>query len=125
MDGRPQEFYPRKNWSSLMLFNCNHPSTKSLTPETVSSASPAWLHRMQWAKDDEIGELDKSYNYLVNYYHNGIYNALHFTDGGPWHPGYENVQYGDQWLKYLTEEESEKMVACRNELKSKMHIYYE
>ena len=63
MDGRPQEFYPRKNWSSLMLFNCSHPDVKKLTLEAVSTEKPAWLHRMQWAKDEEIGEIDKSYNY--------------------------------------------------------------
>ena len=109
MDGRPQEYYPRKNWSSLMLFNCSHPSVKNLTLENVSTQSPAWLHRLQWAKDEEIGEIDKSYNYLVGYYDDNIIKALHYTDGGPWHPGYENVEHGDKWLKYLNEEEKFKM----------------
>lgn len=105
MDGRPQEWYPRKNWSSLMLFNCSHPSTKNLTLENVSIKSPAWLHRMSWAKDEEIGEIPKDYNYLVSYYKDNKFKALHYTDGGPWHPGYEDVEYGDLWLEYLDEEE--------------------
>ena len=41
-----------------MLYNCSHPSVKNLTLENVSTQSPAWLHRMQWAKDEEIGEID-------------------------------------------------------------------
>ena len=109
MDERPQEYYPRKNWSSLMLFNCSHPSTKNLSLENVSTQTPAWLHRMQWAKDEEIGEIHKSYNYLVGYYDDNNMKALHYTDGGPWHPGYENVEHGDKWLTYLSEDEKNKM----------------
>jgi len=106
MDGKLQEFYPRKNWSSLMLFNCSHDSTKNLNPESVSNESPQWLHRMNWCNDNEIGEIDKSYNYLVGYYNDrDKVNSYHFTDGGPWYPGYENVENGDKWLDYLTEEE--------------------
>ena len=101
MDGKVQEYYPRKNWSSLMLFNCSHPSTKKLTLENVSTKSPAWLHRMQWAQDDEIGEIDKSYNYLVGYYNDNNIKALHFTDGGPWYDNYKNVEHADEWLNYL------------------------
>ncbi len=53
MDGAVQTAYPRKNWSSLMLFNCEHPSVRTLTPEVVNSQSGAYLHRMQWAADNE------------------------------------------------------------------------
>ena len=31
MDGRLQSIYPRKNWSSLVLWNCGHPSNKRIT----------------------------------------------------------------------------------------------
>lgn len=120
MDGRPQEFYPKKNWSSLMVFNCSHPSTKNLTLESVANQTPAWLHRMQWANEDQIGKLDKKFNYLVGYYDDLKFdqiNALHFTDGGPWHPGYENVEFGDEWSKYVSYFENEKMVEEREILK--------
>ncbi len=36
MDGRVQTAYPRKNWSSFMLFNGAHPQVKALTPEVVN-----------------------------------------------------------------------------------------
>ncbi len=50
MDGAAQTVYPRKNWSSLMLFNCDHPAARSLTPEVVNRESGAYLHRMQWVE---------------------------------------------------------------------------
>lgn len=108
MDGKKQEYYPRKNWSSLMLFNCSHNSTKNLTPYTVSNETPQWLHRMKWCDDTEIGEIDKSYNYLVGYYNDrDKVNAYHFTDGGPWYKGYENVAFAEKWLQYLINDERE------------------
>lgn len=113
MDGKKQEWYPRKNWSSLILFNNEHPSTKNLTLEAVNTMSPKWLHRFEWAKDEELLEIPKDYNYLVDYYENGPIKALHYTDGGPWHPGYENVSYGDIWLEYLSQDEQKKMKKLR------------
>ncbi len=109
MDGQKQEWYPRKNWSSLMLFNCSHPSViKNLTPENVNTKPPSWLHRMGWCDDNMIGNIDIKYNYLVDYYNNYNINeikALHFTDGGPWHPLYRNVTFGEYWMEYLTDDE--------------------
>jgi len=36
MDGQVQTVYPRKNWSSVMLINCGHPSNQALTTELVN-----------------------------------------------------------------------------------------
>ena len=113
MDGRKQEWYPRKNWSSLMLFNCSHPDMKNLTIENVNTKSPKWLHRMEYCDDSNIGSLPIDYNYLVNYYDTNKFKALHFTDGGPWHENYKNVIYGDLWLEYLNKEEYIKLY-CEN-----------
>jgi len=113
MDGQVQEYYPRKNWSSLIIFNNSHPSTKKLTLDNVNQKSPKWLHRFEWVNDHEIIEIPKEYNYLVGYYQTNEFKALHFTDGGPWHPGYEKIKYGDLWLSYLNKSEMEKMVTMR------------
>jgi lipopolysaccharide biosynthesis glycosyltransferase len=104
MDGQKQEWYPRKNWSSLIIFDCAHSSCKKLTKEAVATESPAWLHRLSWADDSEIGSIPLSYNYLVDYYNLPVkeIKAFHFTDGGPWHALYQDVQYGDLWAEYLT-----------------------
>ena len=119
MDGQKQEWYPKKNWSSLMLFNCSHPSVKNLTLKNVNTKSPKWLHRMEWCKESEIGEIDKCYNYLVDYYHDNKYKALHYTDGGPWHPGYENCMYSSEWLQNINKNQFQKMNKCINDLYSK------
>jgi len=111
MDGQVQEWYPRKNWSSLMLFNCA--KCKNLTPLVINSSSPKYLHRMEWCEDKDIISIDKSYNYLVGYYDDldsKSINAIHYTDGGPWHPGYEKTQFAKEWLEYITIDEKTKMI---------------
>ena len=102
MDGKPQSAYPRKNWSSLMLFNCDHPSVKTLTPEVVNTQTGAYLHRMQWVKDEDIGSLPVTWNWLEGWNEKpaqGTPNVVHFTRGGPWFPEWQHVDYGDLWLK--------------------------
>lgn len=81
-----QSAYPRKNWSSLMMFNCNR--CQALTPEYVNTASGLELHRFQWiASDDQIGVIRGGWNHLVDV--QPLSNAegsplLHWTLGGPW-----------------------------------------
>jgi lipopolysaccharide biosynthesis glycosyltransferase len=102
MDGAVQTSYPRKNWSSLMLFNCDHPSTRKLTVDVVNKESGAYLHRMQWAADNEIGELPVAWNWLEGWNEkpaSGTPNAVHFTRGGPWFEQWQNVDYGDLWRR--------------------------
>lgn len=101
MDGQVQTNYPRKNWSSFMLFNCSHPSTKRLTPEIINSESGAYLHRMQWAADDEIGEIPTVWNWLEGWNsvsNDGYPKAVHFTRGGPWFEDYQDVDFADEWI---------------------------
>jgi hypothetical protein len=101
MDGAVQTVYPRKNWSSLMLFNCEHPAVKSLTPEVVNRESGAFLHRMQWVADSDIGALPIEWNWLEGWNRkpaSGTPKAVHFTRGGPWFANWQNVDYGDLWL---------------------------
>jgi hypothetical protein len=100
MDGAVQTAYPRKNWSSLMLFNCDHPAVRSLTPEIVNRESGAYLHRMQWVADEDIGELPVEWNWLEGWNERpvqGLPRAVHFTRGGPWFAQWQNVDYGDLW----------------------------
>lgn len=103
MDGQLQVNYPRKNWSSLILWNCNHPSNKNLNVETVNKLSPQELHRFTWLKDDEIGELPLEWNWLVGWYKEGNPKALHYTEGGPWFENYRDCEYSEIWKKYFGE----------------------
>jgi hypothetical protein len=100
MDGAVQTVYPRKNWSSLMLFNCEHPSVRTLTPDVVNRESGAFLHRMQWVADEDIGDLPVEWNWLEGWNEKpaaGTPKAVHFTRGGPWFPNWTHVDYGDLW----------------------------
>lgn len=75
--------YPRKNWSSVMLFNCY--KNKELTLNVVNNERPSYLHQMKWLKDEQIGELDKEWNFLVGEYENpdSVPMLAHYTLGTP------------------------------------------
>ena len=101
MDGVSQSVYPRKNWSSLMLFNCEHPAVRGLTPEVANYQTGAYLHRMQWVADEQIGSLSVEWNWLEGWNEkpaSGTPRAVHFTRGGPWFDQWQNVDYADLWL---------------------------
>jgi lipopolysaccharide biosynthesis glycosyltransferase len=92
--GAIQHPYPRKNWSSVMLFNCE--KCRTLTPGYVNTAAPADLHRMKWA--EEIGELPVEWNHLVGEYDkNPNASNVHWTIGGPYFN--ENVEFSEEWFK--------------------------
>lgn len=104
MDGKIQSTYPRKNWSSLMLWNCSHNSNFKLQPELINRESGKFFHRFEWLADNDIGEIPLNWNWLVGYYEETEYlkpYALHFTDGGPWFDEYKNCEYSDIYFKYL------------------------
>ena len=106
MDGKEQHVYPRKNWSSMMLFNCAHPANSIVTKDFVNDPvkDGKYLHRFSWLKDREIGKLSNEYNWLVNWYkepEDGKPKVLHYTEGGPWFEGYTNCEYADVWYSYL------------------------
>jgi hypothetical protein len=100
MDGCRQHQYPRKNWSSLIVFQCNHPSVQALTPEVVNTAEPSYLHQFQWLKDDEIGSLHIGWNYLAGWYPPKYdrLKAIHYTSGGPWFDHHKDCDFAQAWL---------------------------
>ncbi len=102
MDGQIQTSYPRKNWSSVMAFNVDHPANKKLTVELVNTVPGRDLHAFCWLDDKDIGELDPVWNYLVGHSDQSIDPGIvHFTDGVPSMPGYENCEYADNWRRML------------------------
>lgn len=101
MDGQKQTRYPRKNWSSFILFNLAHPDVQALTPDVVNSVSPAFLHRFQWVKDDaHIGSLELDWNFLEGEYERpeATPRVIHYTNGGPWFAEWQSVDFADLWL---------------------------
>ncbi|MGI9407045.1 MAG: hypothetical protein ACR2O4_11805 [Hyphomicrobiaceae bacterium] len=104
MDGQLQLLYARKNWSSLMLWNCHHPAHKSLTVEALNSRPGRDLHRFFWLDDDEIGAIPVQYNWLEGHSDDTIEpKVIHYTRGGPWFDDWQDVAYADLWLKELAD----------------------
>ena len=101
MDGQKQTIYPRKNWSSFIVFNCSHPSNKKLNLDLVNNETGSFLHQFKWLKDSEIGSLDERWNWLEGWTsgHNMTSpNAVHFTRGGPWFDEWQDVEYAKEWI---------------------------
>lgn len=105
MDGKQQHQYPRKNWSSMILWNCAHQVNAKVTSEYVNRATPSQLHQFGWipqVKTEWLGSLPVAWNWLVNWYHepqDGRPSAIHYTEGGPWFPEYMGCEYGGLWLR--------------------------
>jgi hypothetical protein len=92
-----QTKYPRKNWSSLMLFN--NERCKALTPEYVNSASGLDLHRFAWVADSSIGSVPLEWNWLVSEYeHRADAKLVHFTRGGPYFEDFRDCDYAAEWF---------------------------
>jgi lipopolysaccharide biosynthesis glycosyltransferase len=96
--GNKNQDYPRKNWSSVILWNCGHPKNKTLTPEYIQNANGAHLHRFAWLDDSEIGYLQPAWNWLVEEYsHNDSAKILHYTVGTPCFEEYADCDHSDKW----------------------------
>ena len=106
MDGQKQTIYPRKNWSSFIVFNCGHPSNKKLTKEIVNTESGSYLHQFKWLRDDEIGSLDERWNWLEGWtskHNNNSPFAVHYTRGGPWFEEWQDVEFASEWIEERNE----------------------
>jgi len=100
--GNKQHAYPKKNWSSVMVFNNFTSPCKRLTADSVSQSTGAYLHRFDWTFEERIGELSPEWNHLVGEYdENPDAKIAHFTLGSPCFKGYENQEFADEWYKEL------------------------
>lgn len=102
MDGAVQTRYRRKNWSSLVLYNCGHPANAVLTPELVNSQTGAYLHQFRWLDDALIGAVPETWNWLEGWCapppDGRPPKVVHFTRGGPWFPQWQDVAFGELWV---------------------------
>ncbi len=91
--------YPRKNWSSVVLWNCGHIKNRVVTPEFVNTADALSLHRFTWLDDLEIGELDIRWNWLVGEYDDPPIDVknVHWTVGGPYFKEYASSDFAEEW----------------------------
>lgn len=95
----PNMDYPRKNWASVMLINCEHQAWKTSTPELFSKLDPLLaLQLVNCDHYDEVGELPDTWNRLVDegHYVAGA-NLLHWTSGIPGFEQYAEAPGADLW----------------------------
>jgi len=98
--GNINQDYPRKNWSSVILWNCEHPKHKILTPDFIANQTGKYLHRFSWLEDEDIGELPQEWNWLATEYPNNEQaNIIHYTLGTPCFKDYRETEMADIWLK--------------------------
>jgi lipopolysaccharide biosynthesis glycosyltransferase len=97
--GNKNENYPRKNWSSVILWNCSHSKHKLLNPEFIQNQTGKYLHRFSWLDNDDIGDLPKEWNWLaIEYPINNSAKIIHYTLGTPCFSDYRNTDMADKWL---------------------------
>lgn len=100
MDGAVQQVYPRKNWSSVMLWNCDHPANARLSLWDVNHRPGRDLHALYWLHDTEIGALPPAWNWLVNEQTPPADAKLaHYTNGGPWFENWAPRFHDELWLE--------------------------
>jgi hypothetical protein len=100
--GYKNEDYPRKNWSSVMLWNCSFFPNRMLTPQFVAKAPGAYLHRFEWLAEAAIGELPSEWNRLVM--EQDVTPAdklLHYTIGTPCFSEYADCDAAEEWHNTL------------------------
>jgi len=92
MDGVAQTSYHRKNWSSLVLFNLQHPLNADLTVDVVNHKPGSWLHSFSWLKDEDIGELPPEWNWIQGVSPDVTPKAVHYSEKAPWF-----IEHGGLW----------------------------
>ncbi len=101
MRGQAQQWYPRKLWSSIVLWNCSHIANRRLNLTTLNQWPGRDLHAFRWLADEEIGTLPPEANWLVDLQPKPSRPLIaHFTLGTPDMPGYENSEHADIWWKH-------------------------
>jgi lipopolysaccharide biosynthesis glycosyltransferase len=96
--GAKNEDYPRKNWSSVILWNCSSYPNRRLTPEFVEKATGAQLHRFTWIDDNRVGELPPEWNWLPDEYGENLdAKLLHYTLGTPCFHEFATTPQGSEW----------------------------
>lgn len=96
--GNEQKAYPRKNWTSVMVFRNDR--CRTLTPDYVNTASAADLHRLAWVAPQHLGFLPLAWNWLIGEYdEHAAAKVLHWTIGGPYFQEYQDAPHAEAWLE--------------------------
>lgn len=102
MDGCLQTYYERKNWSSVLAFNLDHPANIRLDTHIVNTWPGRDLHALKWLEDGEIQDLAPEWNHLVGVLEpNPAAKIVHYTLGIPRMNGYRDCEFSTEWFNQL------------------------
>jgi len=102
MDNQIQTRYPRKLWSAVMIFDCDHPAHKRLSLDDFNNLPGRDLHAFKWLQDDEIGPLPEAWHWIPDHSPKEVPPALvHYTEGGPWLEKYAGAPFAEEWHQEL------------------------
>ena len=98
--GAPNEDYPRKNWSSVIVWDCQSYPNRRLTPDFVQKQPGSFLHRFAWIDDDRIQALPTEWNWLPDELgENTQAKLLHYTLGTPCFREFADTTQAAEWHK--------------------------
>ena len=99
MGDQIQVGYTRKNWSSVALFNCDHPANRRLSLRDVNERPGRDLHSFYFLNDHEIGDLHPRWNHLIGVDPDPLPEGgiLHYTLGGGWIKDWGGGAHDDIW----------------------------
>lgn len=93
--------YPRKNWSSVILWDCGNYMNRVLTPKFIAEHDGKYLHRFGWLPDERIGDLPADWNWLCDEYgQNNDAKLLHYTAGIPGIRAHSKSAHAQSWFYY-------------------------
>jgi len=96
--GAPNEDYPRKNWSSVIVWDCQSYPNRRLTPDFVQRQPGSFLHRFSWIDDDRIQALPPEWNWLPDELgENNEAKLLHYTLGTPCFHEFADTTQAEHW----------------------------
>jgi lipopolysaccharide biosynthesis glycosyltransferase len=96
--GAPNEDYPRKNWSSVIVWDCQSFPNRRLTPDFVQKQPGSFLHRFSWIDDDRIQALPIEWNWLPDELgENTDAKLLHYTLGTPCFHEFVDTTQAEVW----------------------------
>lgn len=90
--------YPRKNWMSAAIFNCEHPAWAGLTPDNLERRGALASLQLANVPDAAIGELPAKWNCLIDEGQESEgAKVLHWTAGIPAFPMYRSAPGARDW----------------------------
>lgn len=105
--------YPRKNWASVIVFNCEHEAWKPFTPEMLSIVNLVKALDFT-AMLPKLGSLSGRWNVLVDEGDDDTdAKLLHWTAGIPAFPHYQNARRSQDWFREFREMSGTKPDAAR------------